>query len=153
MWDSYTDIVLIYSSCALALAWALFHTISLNSIKVEEPDDSDEERQGLQAQNQKFQVLQKVRRLIAQGANAFLFKEYSVMSTFILLFGLVVLGIVDLWGQETFSFRCYATVSFVVGAYTSILCGYVGMRIAVSSNYKTTYKCIEGLAEGFKVAY
>ena len=27
------------------------------------------------------------------------------------------------------------------------------MKIAVSSNYKTTYKCIEGLSEGFKVAY
>lgn len=75
------------------------------------------------------------------------------MSVFILLFGLVIFGIVDMWGQERFHFRCYATVSFIIGSYTSILCGYIGMRIAVSSNYKTTYKCIEGLAEGFKVAY
>lgn len=27
------------------------------------------------------------------------------------------------------------------------------MRIAVVSNYRTTYKCVESLAEGFKVAY
>lgn len=75
------------------------------------------------------------------------------MSVFILLFGLVIFGIVDMWGQERFHFRCYATVSFIIGSYTSILCGYIGMKIAVSSNYKTTYKCIEGLSEGFKVAY
>lgn len=145
--------MIIYTTSGLALLWALFHTISLNSIKVEEPDEADEEMQGLKDNAEKFRLLHKVRKLIAKGANAFLFKEYSVMSTFILLFGLVVFGIVDLWGQETFHFRCYATVSFIVGAYTSILCGYIGMRIAVSSNYKTTYKCIEGLAEGFRVAY
>lgn len=75
------------------------------------------------------------------------------MSTFILIFGLVILAIVDLWGQKTFHFRCYATVSFIIGSYTSILCGYIGMRIAVSSNYKTTYKCMTGLADGFRVAY
>lgn len=75
------------------------------------------------------------------------------MSAFILIFGLIIFVIVDLWGQEKFHFRCYATISFVVGAYTSILCGFIGMRIAVVSNYRTTYKCIEGLSEGFKVAY
>lgn len=75
------------------------------------------------------------------------------MSVFILLFGLVIFAIVDMWGQERFHFRCYATVSFIIGSYTSILCGYIGMKIAVNSNYKTTYKCIEGLSEGFKVAY
>lgn len=153
MWDSQTDIAIIYASSGLALLWALFHTLSLNSIKVEEYDESDEEHQGLNDKSKKFKILHKVRKLVAEGANAFLFKEYQVMSTFILLFGIVILGIVDLWGQEQFHFRCYATVSFVVGAYTSILCGYIGMRIAVSSNYKTTYKCIDGLAEGFKVAY
>ena len=75
------------------------------------------------------------------------------MSVFILFFGLIIFVIVDLWGQEKFHFRCYATISFVVGAYTSILCGFIGMRIAVVSNYRTTYKCIDGLEEGFKVAY
>lgn len=94
-----------------------------------------------------------IRKLIAEGANSFLFKEYSVMSTFILLFGLVVFGVVDMWGQEKIQFRCYATISFVVGSYTSILCGFIGMRIAVVSNYRTTYKCIDSLAAGFRVAY
>lgn len=75
------------------------------------------------------------------------------MSSFILFFGLIVFGVVDLWGQDVITFRCYATISFVVGSYTSILCGFIGMRIAVVSNYRTTYKCMESLSEGFKVAY
>ena len=43
MWDSQTDITIIYASSGLALLWALFHTISLNKISVEEPDEVDEE--------------------------------------------------------------------------------------------------------------
>lgn len=43
MWDSQTDIIIIYGTSGLALLWALFHTISLNSIKVEEHEDHDEE--------------------------------------------------------------------------------------------------------------
>ena len=71
------------------------------------------------------------------------------MSLFILFFGLIVFGVVDLWGQDVFTFRCYATIAFVIGAYTSILCGYIGMRIAVISNYRTTYKAIGSLSEAF----
>ena len=35
---------------------------------------------------------------IAKGANAFLYKEYSIMSIFIFVFSIVVLLVVDLWG-------------------------------------------------------
>ena len=75
------------------------------------------------------------------------------MTTFIVIFGAIIFVVVDLLGQDKVRFRCYATIAFVIGAYTSILCGFIGMRIAVVSNYRTTYKCIESLAEGFKVAY
>ena len=35
---------------------------------------------------------------IALGANSFLFKEYSIMTGFIIIFGAIVLLVVDLWG-------------------------------------------------------
>ena len=75
------------------------------------------------------------------------------MTLFIVVFGLIVLVVVDIWGQEKVTFRCYATISFIVGSFTSILCGYIGMRIAVVSNYRTTYKATESLAEAFRCAY
>jgi len=34
---------------------------------------------------------------------------------------------------------CYSAVSFLVGAFTSIGSGWVAMKIATQSNYKTTY--------------
>ena len=154
MWNAWTDIIIIYSTSALALIWAFFNAMAITSIAVEDKHVyDDEEQKALKDKRDQFAVLQKVRKLIATGANAFLFKEYAVMSTFILIFGLVVFLVVDLWGQEKVEFRCYATISFVIGSYTSILCGFIGMRIAVVANYRTTYKCMDSLAEGFKVAY
>jgi len=75
------------------------------------------------------------------------------MSIFIVVFGGVVLLVVDLFGQEEFSFRCYATIAFVIGSVTSILCGYIGMKIAVVSNYRTTYMASQNLESAFLLAY
>ena len=75
------------------------------------------------------------------------------MTIFIIIFGAIVLLVVDLFGQPVFHFRCYATVAFVVGSFTSILCGYIGMKIAVVSNYRTTYKATSSLADAFLLAY
>merc|ERR1719414_1591164 len=44
------------------------------------------------------------------------------------------------------------TIAFVVGAVTSILCGYLGMRIAVATNVKTAHQCWRDLSSGFEVA-
>merc|ERR1711972_901668 len=44
------------------------------------------------------------------------------------------------------------TIAFVVGSITSILCGYLGMRIAVYTNVRTTHQCWKDLASGFDVA-
>lgn len=47
----------------------------------------------------------------------------------------------------------YTTVSFLIGGATSILCGYIGMRIAVHTNVRTTKECAEDIHLGFVVAY
>jgi len=47
----------------------------------------------------------------------------------------------------------YTMFAFIIGAGTSMLCGYIGMMIATICNVKTTYLCnIEKFA-GFKVAF
>lgn len=152
MWDAYTNIVFIYASAALAIVWAFINALSITSVKIKN-NEGDEENQGLISSKEKLDILESVKDKISQGANAFLFKEYSIMTFFIIVFGLIVLVVVDLWGQDQVSFRCYATISFVIGSFTSILCGYIGMRIAVVSNYRTTYKATQSLAEAFRLAY
>lgn len=38
----------------------------------------------------------------------------------------------------------YTAIAFLVGAGTSILAGYIGMRIAVFTNTRTTFSCCAG---------
>lgn len=54
----------------------------------------------------------------------------------------------------------YTTVAFIVGAATSMISGYIGMKIATIANYKTTAACSgkkedhsDGQVQGFKVAF
>ena len=47
----------------------------------------------------------------------------------------------------------YTTAAFFVGGFTSIVAGYVGMRIAVYTNVRTTKECAEDIHKGFVVAY
>lgn len=71
------------------------------------------------------------------------------MLIFIVFFGIIILIVVDFWGEERFIGRGYATVAYVLGSITSMICGFVGMSIATATNYRTTYKCISSLEEGF----
>ena len=44
MWDSNTDIIIIYASAALALVWAFLNALSINAIKISNSSEQDEER-------------------------------------------------------------------------------------------------------------
>jgi Na+/H+-translocating membrane pyrophosphatase len=60
---------------------------------------------------------------------------------------LLALTVEPQWG--TF----YTTTAFLVGGVTSILAGYIGMRIAVFTNVRTAKECAHDIADGFVVAY
>ena len=47
----------------------------------------------------------------------------------------------------------YTMFAFLIGAGTSMLCGYIGMMIATICNVKTTYLCNIDKFQGFKVAF
>lgn len=86
---------------------------------------------------------------ISHGAKAFLIAEYTVMAIFIVLFGIVVLILVDIYGQGEAQGRAYALVAYIIGCLTSILCGWIGMIIATKTNYRTTYRAIFSLEDAF----
>lgn len=71
---------------------------------------------------------------IAEGSNIFLLTEYLYLCVFIAIMSALIyfFGEMKQWVP-------YTTISFIFGAFTSMLCGFVGMRIAVNSNWKTTY--------------
>lgn len=70
------------------------------------------------------------------------------MSAFICLFAVLL----ALTAEVKFG-QLYTTVAFIVGGFTSILSGYIGMRIAVYTNVRTTKECAEDIHKGFVVAY
>jgi len=79
---------------------------------------------------------------IASGAMSFLMTEYLYMIAYVFVFSFILLFFTD-W--ET-------TVSFILGAFTSILCGWIGMKIAVYTNVRTAHECWAELRLGFDVA-
>jgi len=89
--------------------------------------------------------IKHIGKLISDGANTFLMQEYRAMLVFIVLFGGFVAGFV---GPTS-------SVAFVVGAVTSILAGWIGMKIAVFTNTRTTHECWapeNGVTRGYAVA-
>ena len=47
----------------------------------------------------------------------------------------------------------YTTIAFLIGGFTSIIAGFIGMKIAVYTNVRTTYQCAQDIHLGFVVAY
>lgn len=87
----------------------------------------------------------KIGERIQHGANSFLIEEYTIMSYFIGAFALVTFFLVDFMGSSLSGIHFYATAAFILGSVTSMLCGLIGMKIAVAANYRTTYKAISSL--------
>jgi len=137
---------IIYVSCVLGLIYAIFNYIIIKGIKLEGEGFQAMSDQGTFEKNS-VETMQKIGDLIARGANAFLYQEYKILFYFCLGLGLIIKFAVDQIGGFG------TTLAFILGAGTSVLSGFLGMRIAVFSNYRTAYKCQTSLAEGFVVAF
>jgi K(+)-stimulated pyrophosphate-energized sodium pump len=92
----------------------------------------------------------EIAALIREGAMAFLAREYKVLAIFVLivaaLLGIANMG--ELPGQSPL-----IAAAFVVGACTSGLSGYFGMRVATAANVRTTAAARHGLPAALAVAF
>ena len=85
---------------------------------------------------------------IRQGANAYLKRQYSIVSLF---FGgmFVVLCLMAAFKLLTW----FVPFAFITGGFFSALSGFVGMKIATLSNARTANACRDGLNKGLRVAF
>jgi len=92
---------------------------------------------------------------IKEGAKTFLRKEYTYLTIFCVFFGTILLCAVDRPWEEDHGYPAfpYTTVCFLVGAFTSMIAGYIGMMIATTTNVKVTYLCNRDIDEGFQAAF
>lgn len=87
--------------------------------------------------------MKEISGYIEEGAMAFLKKEYSYLSVFIIVVALII----------TIFLSIKTAIAFVVGALFSIISGYVGMRIAVKANVRTAEAAKHGIKEALSVAF
>ncbi len=86
---------------------------------------------------------------IADGARAFLRREYRVLSIFVVLVA-VLLAVANMAVPDA---SWLIAVSFVTGALTSGLAGFIGMTVATRANVRTTHAARTGLAPALNVAF
>jgi len=115
-------------------------------------------------------TLMNVYNSITEGAKAFLNAEYKYMFVFLVVFSAIVVVIVGSAGncgsvyvssQGLLSSKkasCWghgvlAAIAFVLGGTTSIFSGYIGMRIAVYSNARTSCAAQYGWTSAFNTAF
>jgi len=100
--------------------------------------------------------LQLVGEKITDGAKSFLYKEYLYLSIWSAVFALVLGCTVDsLEMQDSVAPTNfpYTATSYLLGSITSIVAGYIGMRIAVYTNTRVTFKCASDVHAGFITAF
>ncbi|KAL2936205.1 Pyrophosphate-energized vacuolar membrane proton pump 1 [Bienertia sinuspersici] len=112
----------------------------------------------------------EIQNAISEGATSFLFTEYQYVGVFMVAFAVLIflfLGSVE--GFSTKSQPCtysplkqckpalatalFSTISFVLGAVTSVISGFLGMKIATYANARTTLEARKGVGKAFIVAF
>lgn len=102
----------------------------------------------------------EIQEAISEGANSFLFTEYKYMGVFAVIMSvllLCLLGTVHPEGDRTTDDEWrnagFSTIAFLLGAITSILSGYIGMKIATYANARTAVEARKGIAPAFMCAF
>jgi K(+)-stimulated pyrophosphate-energized sodium pump len=80
------------------------------------------------------ETMERIGGYIREGAMAFLFRQYKVLA----VYGVVVAALIG------YGLGGLAALSFILGAFLSLLAGFVGMKAATYANVKTTQSAREG---------
>jgi K(+)-stimulated pyrophosphate-energized sodium pump len=93
--------------------------------------------------------MQKIGSWIADGAMAFLRREYRVLAVFVLAVA-ILLGLSNAALKDS---HIMIALSFVVGAFCSALAGYIGMKVATKANTRTASAARKSLNDALQVAF
>jgi len=85
---------------------------------------------------------------IAEGAMAFLKAEYRVLAIFVIIVAVLLAFAANNQGDSPL-----VSLSFLVGALSSGLAGFLGMRVATKANNRTTNAAKDSLAKALNVAF
>ncbi|KGN65098.1 hypothetical protein Csa_004550 [Cucumis sativus] len=128
-----------------------------------------EEEEGVNDHNVVIKCAE-IQNAISEGATSFLFTEYKYVGIFMILFAALIF--VFLGSVEGFSTKpqpcsydktktckpalataTFSTISFLLGAVTSVVSGFLGMKIATYANARTTLEARKGVGKAFITAF
>ena len=94
-------------------------------------------------------LMKKIAASIRKGANAYLKRQYTTVAkifavVFVILLVLAATHLLDNW---------FIPLAFLTGGIYSALAGFIGMKIATSSNARTANAAHESLNRGLNVAF
>lgn len=96
--------------------------------------------------------MQAISDKIEEGAMAYLARQYKTIAIIAIVIAIIiaVVGFVD-------SFKDYlnykVAIAFVLGAGCSILSGFIGMKVSVNSNIRTSAAATRSLGEAFQTSF
>ncbi len=97
------------------------------------------------------ETMKKIAASIRAGANAYLRQQYAtVAKVFAAVFVILLIMAFGTGGRMLSKFTPFA---FVTGGVWSMLAGFIGMKIATSSNARTAQAASESLNKGLRVAF
>eukprot|EP00252_Welwitschia_mirabilis_P021781 TRINITY_DN568_c0_g3_i1.p1 TRINITY_DN568_c0_g3~~TRINITY_DN568_c0_g3_i1.p1 ORF type:complete len:765 (-),score=100.22 TRINITY_DN568_c0_g3_i1:142-2436(-) len=112
----------------------------------------------------------EIQSAISEGATSFLFTEYQYMGIFMACFAVLIflfLGSVEKFSTKgqpctynkekickpALANALFSAVSFLLGSLTSVLSGYLGMKIATYANARTTVEARKSVGKAFILAF
>jgi len=147
---SHVDMIIV-PSCIVGLIAAFAQFLIIKKISLT-PNGQDLSKP-LTGEDSPEKLVPEIYAKIMDGAVQFLKVEYAICTAFCLVFSLVIYFLVS-WGTKSPLQGELTAGAFLTGAFTSMLCGYLGMMIATFSNARTTLECAhKGYKEGFNVAF
>ena len=99
--------------------------------------------------------MKEIAGAIKEGSKAFLKKEYSILSVFVIVVG-TLLGIIlpePIWLSANPIENISLSLAYFFGAAFSALAGYVGMDIATKANTKAAFAAKKGLNKAFPIGF
>ncbi|KAK8488280.1 hypothetical protein V6N13_052158 [Hibiscus sabdariffa] len=171
--------ILIPVAAILGIGFALLQWYLVSRVKLASNDssngykekliESDEEEEGVNNLEMSIKCAE-IQHAISVGATSFLFTEYKYLGIFMGVFGAIIfLFLGSVRGFSTKSEPCtynqgstckpalanafFSTVAFLLGGLTSVLSGFLGMKIATYANARTTLEARKGVGKAFITAF
>jgi len=162
-------------SALLSMAFAAFLWWRVSHVKVAAEAPMTGETRALlleEAQRDDQEVVKKAREIqvaIEEGATSFLQTEYRYMGIFMACFAIFIFLLLS--SEDGFQTKwhvdpdtgvttppalmngTFSAIAFLLGAGTSILSGYMGMKIATYANARVALEARHGVAEAFMTAF